>query len=429
MPVGILTRARAAVLPQAVAAAVDLEHELDDAQLRALSVDDLVSALEALIATARGDGDEGLSEEAMDRYEELEGALARARRSTSIRTRAGALGVPSSAIHVGTPADDDGLERAFIDYLRTGTPNADLMELRAQSEGTGSEGGYTVPESFRTKLVERMKAVGGILGAVETITTSDGRPMPFPTIDDTANEAEIVAENAAPVGGADLVFGEKVLGAYKYMSVGAGGLPLRVSWELLQDSAFDIEALLVRLLGKRIARAMSADAVNGDGTGEPLGLVYGKTPVEPVAATGHTYADLLEIVHAVDPDYRQGAVWAMSDSALAAFEGITDGNDRPLWMPGGGNLSEGPSNGRLLGYPVVIDQSFATYNAADDDLNMGAFGNLREGYVWREVKDVTLVVDPFTRALNGQTQFVAWARGDGAPQDANAYVAFSGFEA
>lgn len=202
-----------------------------------VTVEEILAALQAIIDSAEG---RPLSEEEAQRYETLEGQLRTVQRSDQIRSRQAAYVTPvaglAAAIHVGTARQDDTLERAFDHYLRTGQQNQDIVELRAQAEGTGTAGGYTVPETLRQKLVDRLKAFGGLATAVETITTNSGEPMRFPTCDDTSNVGVIAAENTAPAsGGADLVLGEKTLGAFRYVAPGAGQLPLRVSVELLQD--------------------------------------------------------------------------------------------------------------------------------------------------------------------------------------------------
>lgn len=98
--------------------------------------------------------------------------------------------------------EPDKVERAFEQYLRTGVQQAELAEFRAQSEGTNSAGGYLVPQGFRNKLVERMKQFGGIATEAEIITTSEGNLLPYPTVDDTANVGEIVAEGGTFAAGA-----------------------------------------------------------------------------------------------------------------------------------------------------------------------------------------------------------------------------------
>ena len=202
-----------------------------------MTVEDILAALQSIVdgADARPEGEQSLTDEEAKRYEELESDLAVARRSVEIRSRQTAYTTPvSSGVHVAAPKADDGLERAFNHYMRTGQQNSDIVELRAQSVGTDSAGGYLVPDTMRQKLQERMKAFGGLATAVEEISTDSGEPLRWPTLDDTANAGVIAAENTAPAsGGADLVFGEKVLGAFKYVAPGAGQLPLRVSVELL----------------------------------------------------------------------------------------------------------------------------------------------------------------------------------------------------
>lgn len=392
-----------------------------------MTVEEILAQMQAVIDAASG---RSLTDDEVSRYEDLEGQLQRAQASQEIQKRQAAYTTPVTAplLQDGRSAEkDDTLERAFGAYLRTGQANADLIELRAQSEGTGTAGGYLVPDGFRDKLVERRKAFGGLANAVETITTTSGQPLEWPTVDDTSNVGAIVAENGAPAGGADLVFGSATLGAYKYMSVGAGGAPLKVSVELLQDSSVDVESMVARKLGERIARAQAPHFVNGTGSGQPKGIVTGKVPVE--LQTGITYANLVKVVHSLDPEYRENAKWAFNDATMALIFGITDGNGRPLLQSTTDGISGRINGMTLLGYPVVIDQAFANYSATSDTAIAGVFGDLEAGYVIRRVRDLQLVVDPYSYAINGQVGFTAWERADGTQQDPNAYVAFSGFVA
>lgn len=390
-----------------------------------MTVEDILAALQSIIDGAAG---RSLEDEEVERYETLEGQLKRLQKSDEIAKRQAAYrSVTRSAVVTGiAPKADDGLERAFNHYLRTGQANADIVQLRAQGEGTASEGGYMVPDGFRTKLVERMKAFGGIAEVVENITTSTGQSLPWPTVDDTANVGEIVAEGGTFASGADLVFGTADLGAYKYMAGGGSNLPLRVSVELLQDAAFDVEGLVTRKLGERIARIQSTHLVTGTGSGQPLGIVYGKTGVQAAANNALTYADLLNFVHSVDPAYREGARWAFNDTTLQLIRGLLDADGRPLVKGSTEGVANSPGADTLLGYPVTIDQAFPNRTAGSATINYGVFGNLSEGYVKRNVRDVQLIVNPWTRAANGQIEFTAWARMDATVQNANAYIAMTG---
>lgn len=392
-----------------------------------MTTEEMLAEQDAII-TAAGDGDLGEAEQA--RYNELDGLVIQRRRTEEIQTRhTAARAAVTPPIRTGArPSDDDQLTRAWMHYMRSGKENADIQELRAQSEMVGSEGGYLVPEVFRNKIVERMKAFGGLANVVEDFTTGDGAPVRWATIDDTANSGELVAENAAPVSGADLVFGEANLGAYKYMAVGTGGLPLRLSVELVQDSAFDIEGKVATWLGRRMQRTLAVDIVSGSGAGEPLGIVTGKVGIQTAANSALTYADLLHYVHSIDPDYRAtgNCRWAFNDAALETIQGLKDTNGRPLLVDSQAGIENAPGGLRLLGYPVTIDQAFSNFTNNSPTVNWGVFGDLEQAYVLRRVRDVTLVVDPYTRSLNGQVQYTAWMRADGTVQDPNAYVALTG---
>lgn len=387
---------------------------------------------------------EGMSHEQADRHGQLEAEYARLDTDIKARERAeatkadldtprpvpGGVG-PRGPIAEQVVQEERAYAKAFEQYLRGGDrglsgTDRELLQKRAQSIGVSTGGGYLVPEGFRMKLVERMKAFGGLAANVENFTTETGQPLEWPTLDDTGNSGAIVAENTQATTGADVTFGSETLGAYKYEATGASGEPITLSVELLQDSAFDLESIVARIAARRIARKQAADWVNGTGVGQPKGLVYGKTGIECAANTGVTYADLVHYVHSVDPDYRMGAKWAFNDASLEYIRSIVDDNGRPLWLPqqesGMGTLP----GGSLLGFPVVVDQAFASMSLSSNTVNWGAFGDFVEGYVIRNVRDVQLIVDPYSQAKKGQVQFNFWARADGVPQDTFAYVALTG---
>lgn len=409
------------------------------------TIEQILADLQAIIDGAANDSPEGetdgrpLTDEEVQRCEAFEAEIARTRQTMEFRSRLQAFNTPVRGAIV--PANSSETvqrseeERAFVHYLRTGIPNADLVpasgpvpiEYRAQAEGTGSAGGFLVPTGFVTKITERLKAFGGIAAEAESIDTGNGNPLPWPTNDDTANQGEIVAENAAPAGGADVVLGQKTLGAYKYTSEGVGGAPLKVSFELAQDSAFNLEEFVQRKLAERIGRKQASDFAVGTGTGQPLGALTGGTTNVIVAsnAVGMTFPNIVSAVHTPDIAYREQGecVWAMNDAIMALFEGLLDSTGRPLLGESTDSISGKPVN-TIRGYRVVIDNALpATFGAAAKTL---IFGNLKAGYIVRRVKQVTMIVLRELYAANGQIGYMAWARADGTTQDANAYTVVRG---
>ncbi len=407
-----------------------------------MTVEELLAAIQAIIdeatAAAPADAEPVMTEDQLSRMETLETSLATARRSRTALERARTYAQPDRAGQLPVGAGHrtaagkakDTLERAFDHYVRTGQVNADITQLRAQGEGVGSEGGFLVPDGFRDKLVDRTKSFGGLAQVTEELTTSDGRSIPWPTSDDTANSGEIVAEGGTFSSGADLVFGTNDLGAYKYMAGGGASTPLRVPVELAQDVAYDLEGFISRKLGERIGRIRAVHTVRGTGVNEPLGIVTGRTGVEGAAAgAAPTYADILTWIHSVDPSYRQGGQcrWAFNDNSLKMIKGMVDSHGDPLWKRATDGMGDAVENGMLEGFPITIDQAFADRTAASETINWGVFGDLREGYVVRNVREVVLIVNPWTRASNGQVEYSAWARGDSTQQNTSAYIAMTGF--
>lgn len=388
-----------------------------------MSIEEILAAMQGIIDGAAG---RSLTDEECSNYEKLETQLQETKRNNEIVARHNTWTSPISAgIHVAPPKPDNGLDMAFDAYLRTGIPNADIAGLRvsnAQGEGTSTGGGYLVPSGFRQKLVEVRKAFGGLASVVEQYPTPDGRPVEWPSNDDTSNTGDITAESAAVTSGADLVFGTVTLGAYKYTSAGAGSnLPVRVSVELLQDSAFDIQRYIAKKLAERIHRKQAAHWVTGTGVGQPLGLVASSLTSDRDLDTADTpdYEDLVEFQDLLDEAYFENAMWVMKKNTWSQLRLIVDLNGRPIIQEANDSI-QGMPRRMLLGSPVVIDEAMPTLSSAGDTYCI-AYGDLREAYVIRSVQDFQLVVDPYSRAANGEVQIHAWERADGTIQNRSAY--------
>jgi HK97 family phage major capsid protein len=141
----------------------------------------------------------------------------------------------------GTPTDAAQI-KLFDKWTRGGDGALSAEEWSAvrntMSTGTDSEGGYTVPATVASSILDALKAYGGMRAVADVIRTAGGESMNWPTSDGTAEEGEIVAENAS-ASDADVSFGTKGLGVYKYSSK-----VVTVPIELLQDSSADIEGFV-----------------------------------------------------------------------------------------------------------------------------------------------------------------------------------------
>ncbi|ASS64671.1 phage major capsid protein [Paenibacillus sp. RUD330] len=303
---------------------------------------------------------------------------------------------------------------AFFDMMSgreiTSEQRSMLQEHRALSTSTSAPGaGYTVPQGFYNGLIEAMKWYGGMRQSRATVLrTASGNPLPIPNVDDTGNKAVIVAENAAAGLGPDPSFGQKVLGAYKYSSK-----TILISIELLQDSAFDLEAYLRRAIAERFGRGTNEHFTVGTGVGQPQGAVTGAAQGK-VGATGQTTSitvdDLIDLEHSVDPAYRGVSQFMFADSSLKAIKKLKDNTGRLLWVPGVA-LNQPDS---ILNYSYIINSDMPAMAANAKSVLFGDFSK----YFIRDVMDVTIIRMAEKYAESGQVGFIAFSRHDGALQDA-----------
>lgn len=324
----------------------------------------------------------------------------------------------------GGDDDDKAYRDAFNAYLRFGENGVTAEQrqvlqaasTRAQGVATGSAGGYTVPEGFWAKVTETMKAYSRVEDVAEVITTATGNPLPWPTNDDTGNTGRLLAENTQVTETA-VTFGQAQLDAFTFSS----DLVL-VSLQLLQDSGIDLEPFVARKLGERIGRVENSYFTTGTGSSQPQGYIAGATTGKTTAsATAITYDELIDLVHSVDPAYRESpnCRFALHDSVLAYVRKIRDdsggsGLGRPIWEP---SIQAGEPD-RLLGYRYFINQ--AQDSAVTATKKTVAFGDFRAAFVIRRVVGGQLMVLRERYADYLQVGYFGFERADSVTQDASA---------
>ena len=204
------------------------------------------------------------------------------------------------------------------------------VEERQQGTTPDAAGGYTVPQGMMQAIEIALLQWGVTRAYSNVVRTATGREVPWPTVNDTNNKGEIIAENAA-VNQQDVVFGQATTKPYMYSSK-----YVPVSLQLMQDSATNMQALLGRLLGERIGRIQADHFTTGTGTGQPRGITIDSPAGKTLASAGViTTDDIYDLKHSVDPAYRQtGQGFVFADATLAALKKLKDSENRPLWQPG-----------------------------------------------------------------------------------------------
>lgn len=299
------------------------------------------------------------------------------------------------------PEDRQLLQRNFRSIRGDAT---DLRESRAMSTSVAA-GGYGIPEGFIADMERSMLAFGGVRPVATILRTAKGNTLPWPTVNDTGNEAAIVSEGSALTSPQDPPFGVISFGAYMYRTL------VLASFELLMDEGVNLEAFIRDAVAERFARGTNRHNTTGNGTTQPQGFIPGSSSgVTAASATSVSYADLVDLEHSLDPAYRQGASFQMRDATLKILKKLLDADNRPLWSSG---IAVKEPN-TLLGYPYNYNEHMAAVQASNKSI---AFGNFKK-FVIRDVQDLLVVRANELHLANGQVGFYAFFRTDSKVLDA-----------
>jgi HK97 family phage major capsid protein len=308
----------------------------------------------------------------------------------------------------------------FAKYLRNGMGalNAEERALMGEMRGTSTQvvgtdslGGFLVPQDFSNELDIATLFTGEVERVAKKLNTAGGALLDYPTINDTATDANLISE-AAAVTVQDMTFANKQLSAYNYAS------QVRVSMQLLQDNAFDLNAFLAESMGERIARASNAALSTGTGSSQPQGIVTGSALGNTAAgATAITESDLLDLIYSIDPSYRNKPSFGlmMHDNVASAIRalGFGSANDFPIYVP---SMEAGQPD-RILGVPVYINNDMQSSIATGTKTVIAADFSK---YVVRNAGGVQFVRLNERYMDELEIGFVAYARKDGAVLDSRA---------
>ena len=293
----------------------------------------------------------------------------------------------------------DAYKKAFWNQLRR--KNEMTPELRnALETGTDSEGGYLVPDEFETTLVQGLTQNGVIRANAHVITTSSGLHK-IPIVASHGSAAWIDEEGAYTES--DEVFGQVQLDAHKV------GTVIKVSEELLNDSAFNLESYINSEFSRRIGDKEEQAFLVGNGTAKPTGILNatggGTVGVTAASATAITADELVDLYYALSAPYRKNAVWILNDATIKLIRKLKTGDGQYLWQPG---IKDGELN-TILGRPYFTSPFMPTAAAGAKTI---IFGDLsyywigdRQGITFKRLNELY--------AGNGQVGFMASKRLDG----------------
>ena len=231
----------------------------------------------------------------------------------------------------------DAYKKAFWGAIRA----KHGMASNVLSEGVDSEGGYLVPDEFERTLVQALEGENTLRSYLHVITTSNGTHK-IPVVA-SKGEASWIDENGAYPEDDD-IFSQVNIDAHKL------GTIIKVSEELLNDSAFDLESYFSAEFARIIGAKEEEAFITGNGSSKPTGILESaEVGVTAASATAITADEIIDLFYSLKAPYRKNAVWVVNDSTIKAIRKLKDGNGQYIWQPA---LKDGDFD-TLLGRPVL----------------------------------------------------------------------------
>lgn len=291
-------------------------------------------------------------------------------------------------------------KKALDDYMRKGIIGdlADL-EKKALSSRSDPDGGYLIDEERDTEI-DRIAATVSAMRTVANVRTI-GKAKYEKMVKTRGISGGWLAEAGTSSESTEQQWAKIEIEANKMYAE---------PWfpnEMLEDADYDLEADAIQEVGITFAETEGGTFITGNGVGQPRGIAayttvangsYAWGSVGYIASGGAgaftTSAPgdkIVQLVHALKPVYRPGAVFMMNDATLATVRQMKDGSGQYyLWQvdPTAG------FGGRLMGAQVVVDDNFA--DIAANSLSI-AFGNFKRAYTIVDRSGIAVIRDNVTK--------------------------------
>lgn len=225
-----------------------------------------------------------------------------------------------------------------------------------------------VPTLVADKFFEKMKKLAPMLSEITLLRVAGNLKFVAEGVRNTATAKHV--ENSAMTAAEDTTV-SVTLGGFEFMKV------IQISRTALLMSVDAFEGWMVDMLAGDIARAIDNYILN-DATNGIAALTYttGTNQILNTATTGYTYGNVCDLIALLPAAYDAEAKFLVNKKTLyGKIAQILDSTKNPIFVP---DTVTGVG-GRLMGYPVVVDDYVST---ADNALYLGKWtdvvGNLSE---------------------------------------------------
>lgn len=305
-------------------------------------------------------------------------------------------------------------------YLRGGKApelrdNENLpLEMRAALLTTANSG-ILIPKVYEDQILKYVDANSVIRQLADTKTGIQGyATLRYNTMESASFGSAFWTAEANPATETE------VTGDYAEVALEAlQGYPTsEVSWKLIKQANYDVEAEVVDNLQRAISKGTEAGYMGGTGASNiPTGIFVVNTSNNVTAATssgttralavtaGITVAKLLEMRYSKLPASNwMGSSWLFPQDSFAALCALPSGitNDvRPIFTPTADSnpIGNGPS-GTLLGRPVYVTEYLPTHSSTGSTGKncIALFGRISDAFAIREWGGISVMRDEITKA-------------------------------
>lgn len=286
--------------------------------------------------------------------------------------------------------------KAFRSYLRHGAA-APAEELKALSVSSDPQGGFLAPAELSTEFVRNLVQLSP-MRSVASIRQTGAPSVIYPTRT-TITNAAWHGETATRTG-SEPAFGQREIVARQLSTF------VDVSVQLLADSGGQADQEVRLALAEDFAAKEGKAFVDGVGTVDPEGIWTAAGVAEiPVGYTALPAISVLaEKIHALPAAFRDRGVFLMNGKTLGALRGDTSiVTPWPIW----GNDPAKPFVETLFGFKVVeIPDAPDPTNGASPII----FGDVEAAYRIVDRTAMSILVDPYSQAVNGLVRIHATRR-------------------
>lgn len=314
-----------------------------------------------------------------------------------------ALKVPKMSASEVKSENIEKSRAAVLNWMRKGV--LDNVEVKVLTIGDPATGGYLSTPEYVAEITKGVIEFSPVR-SLATVRQTSQHTVEFPKETGQPTCAWI-SESGTKSETTGTAWGKDTLTPHECYAL------IDISNQNLEDSAFNLEAEVSDILGRKFGVLEGTAFVSGNGVGQPEGITANATVVASykttsTASSGTFVAtDLMTAFYALKAEYARNATWGINRAIIGSIRKFTDGTTGQfLWQPG---MVGNPD--MLLGRPIVEMTDLASAMASS--AVVAILGDFKRGYKIVDRIGMTMQRDPYTQNTAGNVRFLARKRVDG----------------